>query len=647
MTASWILQAAVFSMLLPLASRKDAISAPATATVTYRPTSENFANPERGFAPPFDPPWPAQVTWAFCEQNPANYTWTAWTDALTAGKLAGYRSQGMSVALVRYHIAAFRSSPLSQAFLDRLTADFAAARAAGFKLVPRFTYNWPNGGPDAPAAAVLGHLGQLQQVLRDNLDVISYVELGFIGCWGEMNNSASGLLGPNLSINASTRSIIDKAFAVVPAERMIAVRYSNYMFQYYGSPASNPVPIAPLTAAEAFTGTQRARWGHHDDCIVCGEWNFGTYTSARNNASEMKAFLNLDNRYVVQGGEPGDPDGNASTVDEDGDGYTKGQYDSCPRVLREFKQMRWSTLNAFYNPGAPLSYDRWKAEGCFDTIARSLGYRLRLTSSTLPKTVAAGAPLQLAFTVVNDGWASPYNQRLLEAVLRNQQTGAVTRLRLPDDPRRWLPDQTAGYDVQVTAAVPAGLAPGTYDVLLSLPDPAATLYERPEYSIRLANAGLWEAATGYNLLQQAVQVTAPTGPGLSLTPASASMTAGSTASFAVDTFAGPAGPAEITLSVGGLPTGVTGDLRPSTVTAGGSATLTLTAGAGVAAGTTAFTVAGASEQGALTPATGSLTVTVVERPPATGAGPFHDGCASGGAGLSFLGLAALRRRRRR
>jgi hypothetical protein len=50
----------------------------------------------------------------------------------------------------------------------------------------------------------------------------------------------------------------------------------------------------------------------------------------------------------------------------------------------------------------------------------------------------------------------------------------------------------------------------------------------------------------------------------------------------------------IALSVSGLPAGVTGAFSPAAVPAGGSATLTLTAGTTAAAATAAFTVAGAS-----------------------------------------------------
>jgi len=54
--------------------------------------------------------------------------------------------------------------------------------------------------------------------------------------------------------------------------------------------------------------------------------------------------------------------------------------------------------------------------------------------------------------------------------------------------------------------LPSTVEPGTYQLLLNLPDPEPTLKGRPEYSIRLANAGVWEAATGYNNLQATIEI---------------------------------------------------------------------------------------------------------------------------------------------
>ena len=58
------------------------------------------------------------------------------------------------------------------------------------------------------------------------------------------------------------------------------------------------------------------------------------------------------------------------------------------------------------------------------------------------------------------------------------------------------------------AGTPAALPAGTYALSLALPDPEPALHDRPEYAIRLANSGLWDATSGANSLKQSVVVSA-------------------------------------------------------------------------------------------------------------------------------------------
>jgi hypothetical protein len=60
--------------------------------------------------------------------------------------------------------------------------------------------------------------------------------------------------------------------------------------------------------------------------------------------------------------------------------------------------------------------------------------------------------------------------------------------------------------VNETISTDAGMSAGVYDLLLYLPDAAASLAGRAEYAIRLANKDMWEAATGYNKLGATVTI---------------------------------------------------------------------------------------------------------------------------------------------
>jgi hypothetical protein len=119
------------------------------------------------------------------------------------------------------------------------------------------------------------------------------------------------------------------------------------------------------------------------------------------------------------------------------------------------------------------------------------------------------------------------------------------------------------------------------------------------------------SSTGNHVAMAGLTVTAPppTDFELTLQPPSQTVTAGSTTSFVVSTelISGRAETVELSLS--GLPSGVTGSLVPPSVTAGGSATLTLTAAADAPARTgDLFTVTGESPS-AIRFADGEVTVT--------------------------------------
>jgi hypothetical protein len=111
----------------------------------------------------------------------------------------------------------------------------------------------------------------------------------------------------------------------------------------------------------------------------------------------------------------------------------------------------------------------------------------------------------------NAGFASLYNPRGLEIVLRNTGTGQkfFAALSRNTDARRWLPG--SNYVVNAQLSVPQNMPAGDYEWLLNLPDPAPSLYGNTAYSIHLANSNavsstgtvlndVWESTTGYHRL---------------------------------------------------------------------------------------------------------------------------------------------------
>ncbi len=423
-------------------------------TKAYTSSDSTFPNPDRGF-----------YVSAYTENGDS---------PLTVDYLKGIRARNMTQIRRIYLIPAYKNSALPKSYLDFVAKDFEIARRAGVRLIVRFAYNWQGELSDAPSERILSHIDQLKSVLTDNKDAISFMEAGFMGSWGEWHHSTN-----NLENKEDRKKILFKLLSILPSDRMVALRYVRDKVEIFNH--SNP-----LTPSQAFNGSYIARTGNHNDCFVASNSDLNTYDWNDPSIREKeKSYLNLDNRYVPQGGET----------------CQTSEYDDCPNVLKELARMRWSTINWEFEENVLKG---WKDQGCMDEVERRLGYRFRLTSSTTPKSVKPGGTFAMSFKVVNDGWASPFNERMLEVVLRDTQTKKEYFLNVNEDPRKWMPGETK--EVNISAGIPSSIPTGQYQVFLNLPDPSSRLSDRPEYSIRLASKDVWEPSTGYNSLQQSVSV---------------------------------------------------------------------------------------------------------------------------------------------
>lgn len=424
----------------------------ALTPVTYHPSADHFPNPERGFF---------------------NYVETFPTSpALNPTRLRAIRDESMTLIWALYSIGVYRDQDLPDSFLERLDADFGAMREAGIKCVLRFRYALNMEQPDAPLDVVLRHLEQLQPVLERNYDVIAVAQGGFIGAWGEWHASSN-----NLTNLESMRAILFKFMDVLP-ERAIQIRYPKVKMDIFETAAG-------LTPEEAFTGTYKARAGHHNDCFLASRDDVGTYRIA---PTWEKNYLNLDTRYVPMGGE-------TCRVQE-------GTRYYCETALKELAQMHWSYLNRDYYRGI---LDHWIDEGCMPDVERRLGYRFVLSEGRFTSAVAPGSTFRFELDLENEGFASPYNPRGLQAVLRSiDEPERTYEVNLRDDPRHWMSgeEQQLAFDL----GIPTDLPEGIYSLHLFMPDPIEALRYRPEFAIRMANEGVWEEETGLNDLNHVVHV---------------------------------------------------------------------------------------------------------------------------------------------
>lgn len=445
---------------------------PPQATETYEASNAVIANPERGFY---------HHTETHYRADSSGYV------PLNGATLRGYRSEGITQILRVFYLEKFvDNDTIDQAYLDLVAADFNTARSAGVSIIVRFAYAqggaWPYSPPfnDAPATRALAHIAQLAPVLRAGSDVIATVQSGFVGLWGEgyyTDYYAADPLEPwNITeANWADRRAIVKALLDAVPGVTVQVRTMWMKQMIFGTSSGT---AGALTQAQAFTGSDISRVGHHNDCFLAAPDDWGTFLT--DPLSLDQDYLAQDSKYVPVGGE-------TCNVNP-----PRSEWASASAEMAKY---HYSYLNTDYNR---LVLNTW-GEG--ETVAKQLlGYRLALKSGTFGTKTATNRSFPVSLSIENSGWAAPYNARPVNLVLKSER-GTYT-VPLVEDLRTWAAGTTTTIEASVCAAVPTG----TYHLYLSLPSSKASLAGNPDFAIRLANTGTWTARRGWNDLQRDVRV---------------------------------------------------------------------------------------------------------------------------------------------
>jgi Domain of unknown function (DUF4832)/Domain of unknown function (DUF4874) len=472
--------------------------APTQDTITYTESNEDFPNPDRGF-------YRVAETSADDFQTMDSVKLRSWRTLQTADD--GDYQVYSSLVFRNIILKGFTTQPLTESLLSLIDQDFAAARTAGVKIILRFTYTIDaNAGAcpegficppygDASKETVLGHIAQLKPLLQKNADVISCMQMGFVGTWGE--NYYSDYFGDPSSNGTGQlfdKNWIDKASVIaalldaLPADRMIQVRTPQQKQRYIYGPTA-PVSISGMTDKEAYTKTDNARIGFHNDCFVSSPDDYGTYEDYGNSSSPrsistgiLRDYFMNDSKFTAVGGETCD------------DSYSP--FNDCEpsgQVQTEMRNMHYSFLNCAYNNDVN---NDWQTGGCMDAIKKNLGYRFVLKNLVHPADQGVrGMIYKFTLNLLNAGYATPFNEYPAKIVLRNSQTHTEYYIDAGTDIRTWYSGQLA---VNISLLPDESIPAGSYDVLLNLGDKFKSLAGRPEYAIRLANDNTWEPSTGYN-----------------------------------------------------------------------------------------------------------------------------------------------------
>ena len=390
----------------------------------------------------------------------------------------------MSIILVHYYLSNFKTkATIPDEVLNGFDEDMAVLREKGMKAIIRFSYTSSSDGNDAAWSYVKQHIAQYKSHWQANADVIFCFQAGIVGAWGEWYYTQH--YGNQVTtMNAARRTVVDTLLAAVPADRCIQLRTPQFKTTYMRDQL-------PLTAEEAYTGTPRARLGHHNDAFLYDNEDMGTF-----HKPWQKDMWEQQSAYLITGGEAP----YSSTAPSQMVGYTYNNVRSA--IFSRHISYLHHDVGHHEHPGSTnpdhgsLLMRHWHEQGWMTDIKKWLGYRLWMENLKITGTnFSSGSTITVRLKIHNSGAAPVINERPMKLVLIHNGTPVVLKSNCGEI-RSVASGTTETFTFNVT--MPQSAVSGD-KLALWLPDQADGLRDRPEYSIRLANSDVsW--SNGYNIL---------------------------------------------------------------------------------------------------------------------------------------------------
>ena len=170
-----------------------------------------------------------------------------------------------ALAMVQINLQEYRNGAISEQGLANIEALFEALEGVDKQLIVRFLYDWDGENEQYEPKSldiILGHMSQLEDILKRHSSKIFVLQGLFIGNWGEMN-------GTRYSDMESMQTLAKRLASVTDDSTYLAVRMPAQWRQIIGS---------ELLTEETFAYDPLAgRLGLFNDGMLGNEGDYGTY----------------------------------------------------------------------------------------------------------------------------------------------------------------------------------------------------------------------------------------------------------------------------------------------------------------------------------------------------------------------------------
>ncbi|NDV46729.1 DUF4832 domain-containing protein [Paludibacter sp. 221] len=375
---------------------------------------------------------------------------------------------------------------IPESAINNIKTLFQTLRDSGYKAILRFAYRNEHTLPKnlyPTAERTLKHAQQLAPVITENIDVISVIQSGFIGQWGEWTPSFS---------TSENNAIMKALLAGIPEGYGMEMRY-----------CSRKNGLKPEISADDYN-----RIGFNNDYftggqhpMACGGSDFGCPKDDQYKQVAKESFDAYVSGEVPHEGKTDPTWGLDFMLDTDGlFPILKLHHYVAMDITQNFYNniKYWRTVKVYpaklERLGIFFDQDYFKEDGKFvirsfyQFVRDHLGYRLNVKEATFNKD---GEKLQYDIRVTNTGFATVHNPKSVFLVLIDSNNQIAKEIKLDDvNPKAWQPWAVDKPDEllvhTISGSVNPQVAAGTYKVGLTVLDNEVSIKDLPEYQIKFS-----------------------------------------------------------------------------------------------------------------------------------------------------------------
>ena len=365
----------------------------------------------------------------------------------------------------------------SEELLDSLNSMFNKVRYYNLNAIVRFAYDFNGENNKEPKSfnTIERHIEQLADIFETNKDVITCVEAGFIGPWGEMHD------GGDYQQDSYYKKMIEDLLDSTPESMTVNVRTPYYYKLVLGSLNNS--------------SKNKYRLGIFNDGYLGSETDLGTF-NANTTRADFINWMKVQGKYTYYGGETTKFDTSSSFYNSEDEQWSEGEY-----AISEMPKTHTTYLNSVFND--LILTGKWKAQTysnsnseynnqtAYKYIVDHLGYRLVLRNSKISETVKQGEVCGTKLKIENVGFGNIIRKQEVSVILSNGTKYYEAKLNI--DATKWESGETS--DVDFYFNTPSNIDTGDWNVYLKV-----TSSDNSDYTIQFANEDIWNSNLGANFI---------------------------------------------------------------------------------------------------------------------------------------------------